>query len=60
MLKRRSVVLVNLDPTEGREQRGIRPGVVVSDLEVSSDKRFPMMCIVPVTSTPRSASLRSH
>jgi len=57
MLKRGTVVLVDLDPTAGHEQSGIRPGVVVSDLEVSSDRRFPMMCIVPVTSTPGEGAL---
>ena len=49
--------ITNLDPTKGHEQRGIRPGVVVSDLEVSADQRFPMMCIVPVTSTPGEGAL---
>ena len=57
MLKRGSVVLVDLDPAKGHEQHGIRPGIVVSDLEVSSDQRFPMMCIVPVTSTPGDGAL---
>ena len=57
MLERGSVVLINLDPTKGHEQRGIRPGVVVSDLEVSGDQRFPMMCLVPLTSTPGDGAL---
>ena len=50
-LGRGSVVVVELDPTVGREQRGVRPCVVVSDPEVISDQRFPLVCVVPVTGT---------
>ena len=48
---------VDLDPTRGHEQRGRRPAIVVSDPEVSSDQRFPMLCVVPVTSTPGTGAL---
>jgi len=57
MLRRGSVVVVDLDPTVGHEQRGIRPAVVVSDPEASTDQRFPMLCVVPVTSTPGEGAL---
>lgn len=43
--------MVGLDPTVGHEQRGLRPCVVVSDPEVISDQRFPLMCVVPITGT---------
>jgi len=46
------VVVVDLDPTMGREQRGVRPCVVVSDPDVIGDQRFPLICVVPVTGTP--------
>lgn len=50
-LGRGTVLLVELDPTMGREQRGIRPCIVVSDPDVISDQRFPLLCVVPVTGT---------
>jgi mRNA interferase MazF len=49
---RGAVVVVELDPTVGHEQRGIRPCIIVSDPEVISDQRFPLVCIVPVTGAP--------
>ena len=51
-LGRSAVVLVALDPTIGHEQRGVRPCIVVSNPEVISDQRFPLVCVVPVTGTP--------
>lgn len=51
-LGRGAIVLVELDPAIGREQRGIRPCVVVSDPEVIGDQRFPLVCVVPITGTP--------
>jgi mRNA interferase MazF len=51
-LGRGSVVVVELDPVVGHEQRGVRPCVVISDPDVISDQRFPLVCVVPVTGTP--------
>ncbi len=51
-LGRGAVVVVELDPTIGHEQRGVRPCIVVSDPEVIDDQRFPLICVVPVTGTP--------
>src|SRR5437667_10739215 len=51
-LERGTVILLALDPTIGHEQRGVRPCVVVSDPDVISDQRFPLVCVVPVTGTP--------
>jgi len=48
-LARGAVVVVGLDPTVGHEQHGVRPCVVVSDPDVISDQRFPLVCVVPVT-----------
>jgi mRNA interferase MazF len=51
-LDRGAVVVVELDPTLGHEQHGVRPCVVVSDPDVIGDQRFPLVCLVPVTGTP--------
>ena len=51
-LSRGAVVVVDIDPTLGHEQHGVRPCVLVSDPEVISDQRFPLVCVVPVTGTP--------
>ena len=49
---RGAIVVVELDPTLGHEQHGVRPCVVVSDPDVIGDQRFPLVCVVPVTGTP--------
>ncbi len=51
-LGRGAVVVVELDPTFGHEQHGVRPCVVVSDPDVIGDQRFPLVCVVPITATP--------
>src|SRR5207245_11356502 len=56
-IDRGAVVLLDLDPTVGHEQRGVRPCVVVSDPEVVADQRFPLVCVVPVTGTPGEGAL---
>lgn len=56
-LDRGTVVLVELDPTLGHEQRGTRPCVAVSDPAVNSDQRFPLIAVVPVTGTPGEGAL---
>jgi mRNA interferase MazF len=48
-LERGTVVLVELDPTVGHEQRGVRPCIAVSDPSVNADQRFPLIAVVPVT-----------
>jgi mRNA interferase MazF len=48
-LGRGTVVVVDLDPTLGHEQRGVRPCVVVSDPDVIGDQHFPLVCVVPIT-----------
>jgi len=51
-LRRGAVVLVDLEPTRGREQRGTRPCLVVSDPAVAAAQRFPLLCVVPLTTAP--------
>jgi mRNA interferase MazF len=48
-LDRGTVVLVELDPTVGHEQHGIRPCITVSEPSVNVDQRFPLIAVVPVT-----------
>ncbi|MGH7564689.1 MAG: type II toxin-antitoxin system PemK/MazF family toxin [Gemmatimonadota bacterium] len=54
---RGSVVQVNLDPTLGHEQRGVRPCVLISDPEIASDQRYSMLGVAPITGTPGEGAL---
>jgi mRNA interferase MazF len=56
-LGRGTVVLVELDPTLGHKQRGVRPCIAVSDPAVNVDQRFPLIAVVPVTGTPGDGAL---
>lgn len=56
-LDRGTVVLVELDPTVGHEQRGVRPCIAVSDPAVNADQHFPLIAVVPVTGTPSEGAL---
>ena len=56
-LARGTIVSVDLDPTRGREQRGVRPCVVVSSAEVAAQQRYPLVCVVPITGTPGAGAL---
>ena len=51
ILDRGTVMLVELDPAVGHEQRGVRPCVAVSDPAVNASQRFPLIAVVPVTGT---------
>ena len=56
-LPRGTVILVELDPTIGHEQRGVRPCVVVGDPVATDHQRFPLIVVVPVTGTPGVGAL---
>lgn len=56
-LARGTVVLLELDPAVGHEQRGTRPCIAVSDPAVNADQRFPLIAVVPVTATPGEGAL---
>ena len=56
-LERGTVVLVELDPTVGHGQRGVRPCLIVSDLAVNADQRFPLIAIVPISATKGEGAL---
>ena len=57
MLPRGTVVLVELDPTVGHEQRGVRPCVAISDPAINADQRFPLVAVVPITGTAGTGAL---
>ena len=46
-MRRGDIYLVSLDPTEGREQRGSRPVLVVSPAEFNEATKLPVIC--PIT-----------
>ena len=46
-MKRGDIYLVSLDPTEGREQRGFRPVVIVSPAEFNEATKLPV--VLPIT-----------
>src|SRR5688572_31077628 len=56
-IDRGTAVLVELDPSLGHEQRGLRPCIAVSDPAVNADQRFPLIAVVPVTGTPGEGAL---
>src|ERR1035437_7082811 len=47
-MKRGDIYLVSLDPTQGREQQGQRPVLIVSPTEFNEARRLPV--ILPITS----------
>ena len=46
-MKRGDIYLVSLDPTAGREQRGVRPVLVVSPTEFNATTKLPV--VLPIT-----------
>ena len=54
---RGTLLLVELNPTVGHEQHGVRPCVAVSDPSVNADQRFPLIAVVPVTGTGGTGAL---
>lgn len=51
-LPRGTLVMVELDPAIGHEQRGMRPCLILSDSEITGSQRYPLICVVPITGTP--------
>ena len=49
---RGTIVFMEPDPAEqqvGREQRGPRPGVIISDSNISDQLRYDVLAVVPLT-----------
>ena len=57
VIRRGTVLLLDLDPTRGHEQQGLRPCIAVSDPEVAAEQRFPLLAVVPLTRTPGVGAL---
>lgn len=57
MLGRGSIVLLELGPTRGREQRGVRPCVVVSDPRIIASQRYRVAAVVPISTTEGHGAL---
>jgi mRNA interferase ChpB len=47
-MRRGDIYLVKLDPTEGREQRGYRPVLVISPTQFNEATKLPV--VLPITS----------
>lgn len=58
MVQRGNVVLVDLNPVIGSEQRGIRPAIIVQTDR--ANKVSPHTIIVPLTTKVREKRLPSH
>jgi mRNA interferase MazF len=56
-LARGTIVLIDLNPTTGHEQQGLRPCVIVSDPDTAAEQRYPLVCVVPVSGTPGEGAL---
>jgi mRNA interferase MazF len=56
-LPRGTLVIVDLEPTLGHEQRGTRPCLIVSDPAVNDSQRFGLLAVVPITGTPAPGAL---
>ena len=50
MIKQGDIILLSFDPTIGREQRGYRPAVVVSNDEYNAESDFRVICPISTTS----------
>ena len=53
-MKRGDIYMVSLDPTQGREQRGSRPVLVVSPTEFNETTKLPV--VLPITNGGAFAS----
>ena len=51
MIKQGDIILISFDPTTGREQRGQRPAIVVSNDEYNMGSDFRIVC--PISTTNR-------
>lgn len=56
--RRGSIIVLNLNPTAGREQQGLRPCVVISHTEFN--EALHMCYVVPITSTVRNNAFEVH
>jgi mRNA interferase MazF len=57
-IERGNIVIVNLNPTKGTEQRGIRPAVIVQSDRANNVS--PHTIIIPLTTNIKKAILPCH
>ena len=56
MVNQGDIILVNFSPTKGREQKGERPALVVSNTKYNLKSGFVLAC--PITNTTRPLNIR--
>jgi len=56
MVKQGDIISVNFSPTKGREQKGERPALVISNTQYNGKSGFVIAC--PITSTVKSLNIR--
>jgi len=57
MPPRGTVIRLTFDPTVGHQQAGQRPAIVVSDETQSRHMRFPLLGVIPLTTTKLAGPL---
>ncbi|MCL2217004.1 MAG: type II toxin-antitoxin system PemK/MazF family toxin [Defluviitaleaceae bacterium] len=55
-MKQGDIILVDFDPTKGREQAGYRPAVVISQTAYNQKRDLAFIC--PITSSTKSLRFR--
>jgi len=55
-MKQGDIILVDFDPTKGREQEGYRPAVVISQTAYNVKRNMVFVC--PITKSTKSLRLR--
>ena len=55
-MKQGDIVLMDFDPTKGREQAGYRPGVIISQTAFNEKRKLVLLC--PITTAMKQ--LRFH
>ncbi|MCL2379154.1 MAG: type II toxin-antitoxin system PemK/MazF family toxin [Defluviitaleaceae bacterium] len=56
MVKQGDIISINFSPTKGREQKGERPALVVSNTKYNQKSGFVLAC--PITSTTKLLNIR--
>ena len=56
MVDQGDIIIINFDPTKGREQSGERPALVISNTKYNQKSGFVLAC--PITGTIRTMNLR--
>ena len=55
-MKQGDIILIDFDPTKGREQAGYRPAVVISQTAYNEKRNLALIC--PITSSIKSLRFR--